>query len=566
MKILTSVLHRYSIKTRITVGALVIFLAILWALCYYASFMLREQIKQLASDQQFSTVTYAAAEVNGKLEERINGLETAARAMNASMLANPTEAQKFIDQRIDLKVLFNDPVIVYRKDGRSIATTPYSLERIGLNYQDRDYLAGSVNNGKPTIGRAVIGKTLKTPVFLIAVPVFDSQNQVIGVLSGVTNLGKPNFLDKISENRYGKTGGYLLVDAQHRQIVTATDKSRIMEMLPSSGVSSMVDRLLSGFEGSAVYVNTHGVEVLASHKIIPVSGWILSASLPTAEAFDPINDIEQSLLLATLALTLLAGGAIWWLLQRQLSPMLRTAELIAHISDTGQALQLLPVTRKDEVGHLVEGFNRLLESLMQRETTLRENETRFRIISTISSDVLYSCVQDSDGVFKIDWILGNCSQLLGYEVEAVKQIGCWRHLLMEEDIPLFKANISSLQPGQSGRGIARFRHFDGSIRSVLCTAYVEQTPDETGIYRLYASLKDVTQQREAEIALQDSEQHYRAIYEASQDMVAIVRLDNGMYLEVNQPYLNTLGYEREQLIGRSTLEFGIWENPEEREK
>ncbi|MBV5337455.1 MAG: PAS domain S-box protein, partial [Deltaproteobacteria bacterium] len=87
-----------------------------------------------------------------------------------------------------------------------------------------------------------------------------------------------------------------------------------------------------------------------------------------------------------------------------------------------------------------------------------------------------------------------------------------------------------------------------------------------GAYRLYASLKDVTQQRAAEIALQDSEQHYRAIYEASQDMVAIVRLDNGMFLEVNQPYLNTLGYERDQLIGRSTMEFGIWENPGEREK
>jgi len=560
LKILAAVLPRYSIKAKITLATLITFLAIFWTLCYYATFMLREQIEQLSGEQQLSTVTYAAAELNGKLEERVSGLEVAARAMNASLLSNPAAAQKFIANRLDLQALFNDGVRVYRKDGTTIATIPYSSERIGLNYLDRDYLEGALHEGKSTIGSTVVGKTLKAPVFVIAVPILNSQSQVVGALSGVTNLGKPNFLDKISQNRYGKSGGYLLVDPQHRQIVTATDKSRIMEKLPAPGRDSMLGRIFSGFEGSAVYVNTQGVEVLASHKIIPVSGWNLSAALPTAEAFFPIRGIEQRLLLATLLLTLLAGGVIWWVLRRQLSPILKTSELIAAMSDSGKPLEHLPVTQKDEVGQLVAGINQLLESLRQRETALRDNETRFRIISTISSDVLYSCLCGSDGVFHIDWILGNCPRLIGYEQEVVKQVGCWRCFLIEEDIAVFKANISSLQPGQSGRVIARFRHFDGSIRSIRCAAYVEQTTDETGTYRLYAALKDVTQQRLAEIALQESEQHYRAIYEASQDLVAIVRLDDGVFVEVNQTYLSALGYERDELVGHSSLELHIWEN------
>jgi len=563
---LAAVLPRYSIKARITLATLITFLTILWILCYYASFMLREQIEQLAGEQQFSTVTYAASELNGKLEERITGLEMVARAMSPSMIRNPAAVQKFIEQRFDLHALFNDGVRAYRKDGTAIASMPYSPERVGLNYLDRDYLAGALNDGKSTIGRPVVGKTLKAPIFLIAVPIRNSQNQVIGALSGVTNLSKPNFLDKISDNRYGKTGGYLLISGQHRQIITATDKSRIMELLPPRGVNRELDRIVAGFDGSGVHVNTRGVEVLASHKTIPVSGWYLTASLPTAEAFDPIKGVEQHLLLGTALLTLLAGGVIWWVLRQQLSPLLKTSELIIAMSDSGKPLEHLPVTQKDEVGQLVAAFNGMLANLSERETTLREHETRFRIICSISSDVIYSCIRSADGVFHIDWILGNSSQLIGYEREAVKQIGCWRKFLVEEDIALFKANISLLQPGQSGGCIARFHHLDGSIRSIRCAAYVEQATDENGTCRLYASLKDVTQQREAEIALQESEQHYRAIYEASQDMVAIVRLDNGMYLEVNQPYLNTLGYERDQLIGRSTMELGIWDNPEEREK
>ncbi|MEI7430760.1 MAG: PAS domain S-box protein, partial [Betaproteobacteria bacterium] len=566
MKILNAVLPRYSIKARITLATLITFLVILWTLCYYASFMLREQIEQLAGEQQLSTVTYAASELNGELEERIAGLEMVARAINASMIKNPAAVQKFIEQRFDLQHFFNDGVRAYRKDGTAIASMPYSPERVGLNYLDRDYLSGALNGGKTTIGRPVVGKTLKAPIFLIAVPIFNSQNQVVGALSGVTNLNKPNFLDKISENRYGKTGGYVLVNTQHREIITATDKSRIMELLPAHGVGRTLDGLMAASDGSDIFVNTRGVEVLASHKTIPVSGWYLAASLPTAEAFDPINGIEQRLLLATALLTLLAGGVIWWVLRQQLSPLLETSERITAMTDSGKPLEHLPVTQKDEVGQLVAAFNGMLANLSERETTLRENETRFRIISSISSDVIYSCIRGADGVFNIDWILGNTSQLIGYEREAVKQIGCWRKFLLEDDLTLFKANVSLLQPGQSGGCIARFRHFDGSIRSIRCAAYVEQLPGEDGAYRLYAALKDVTQQREAEIALQDSEQHYRAIYEASQDMVAIVRLDNGVFLEVNQPYLTTLGYERDQLIGHSIMEFGIWENAGEREK
>jgi hypothetical protein len=75
------------------------------------------------------------------------------------------------------------------------------------------------------------------------------------------------FLNKITGNRYGKTGGYLLVAPQYRLIVTATNKNRIMEVLPPPGIIQWIDRAIQGHEGSAVYVNPLGVEVLGS--VIP---------------------------------------------------------------------------------------------------------------------------------------------------------------------------------------------------------------------------------------------------------------------------------------------------------
>ncbi|MBV5337454.1 MAG: HAMP domain-containing protein, partial [Deltaproteobacteria bacterium] len=100
--------------------------------------------------------------------------------------------------------------------------------------------------------------------------------------------------------------------------------------------------------------------------------------------------------------------------KQQLSPLLETSERIATMADSGKPLEHLPITQKDEVGQLVNAFNGMLLSLSEREATLRENETRFRIICSISSDVIYSCIRGADGVFHIDWILGNSSQLIGY--------------------------------------------------------------------------------------------------------------------------------------------------------
>jgi hypothetical protein len=65
-----------------------------------------------------------------------------------------------------------------------------------------------------------------------------------------------------------------------------------------------------------------GVEVLASARRIPVANWLIVSALPTEEAFAPIGEMQQRMLLATILLTLLAAGLTWWMLRRQLSPVI----------------------------------------------------------------------------------------------------------------------------------------------------------------------------------------------------------------------------------------------------
>ena len=60
-----------SLKTRVTVFTLAIFLVGIWSLTFYASNTLRKDMERALGEQQFSKVSIIAAEINGGLDDRI---------------------------------------------------------------------------------------------------------------------------------------------------------------------------------------------------------------------------------------------------------------------------------------------------------------------------------------------------------------------------------------------------------------------------------------------------------------------------------------------------------------
>lgn len=329
-------------------------------------------MQRMLGDQQFSTATFVAEEVNDDLVQRVRALEFFAKALTPALLGNAVNLQAALEQRPLLLSLFNAGIIVLASDGKVIADVPLSTDRTGLNLMHRDYVAAALREGKSTVGRPVLAKQLRVPSVNMAVPIRDAQGKVIGALAGLTRLDVANFLDNISKGHYGKTGGYLLAAPQYRLFVTASDKRRVMEEFPAPGVDPLIDRRVQGLEGTEVFVNPRGVEVLSSTRRVPVTGWFVVVSLPTEEAFAPIRDVRQRLLLATLLLTLLAGGLSWWMVRRQLAPMLAGVKALAVLSQSNLRPQPLPIGREDEIGELIGGFNRLLAELGQREEQVRQ--------------------------------------------------------------------------------------------------------------------------------------------------------------------------------------------------
>ena len=368
-----SVILSRSLKTRMTLFTLTIFLMSIWSLTIYATRMLRQDLQQMVSNQLSSTVSSMAEEINQELENRIKSLEDIAEYISPALQDNPADLQKLLEQRTTFQSLFNSGTYVAGIDGIAVADVPISTGRIGINFMDSDLIRTVFAGGKSTIGKPVMGKKLLAPVLAIGTPICNMHGKVIGVLVGVTDLSKPNFLDKVAENKYGKTGGYLLIAPQHKLFITGTDKNYIMKPVPGSGVNALFDRYMEGFEGSGIVVDAQGAEVLSSAKQIPVAGWFLVARIPTAEAFQPVDIMQLRILLVTLFMTLLAGGLTWLMIRRQLAPMLAAVKILSARAGNNLPSQSLPISHDDEIGQLIGGFNHLLKNLAQRDEALREN-------------------------------------------------------------------------------------------------------------------------------------------------------------------------------------------------
>jgi PAS domain S-box-containing protein len=75
---------------------------------------------------------------------------------------------------------------------------------------------------------------------------------------------------------------------------------------------------------------------------------------------------------------------------------------------------------------------------------------------------------------------------------------------------------------------------------------------------------DNTESKLAEEALRVSEEKFSRLFLSSPDAVSLSELESGRLMEVNDGFQTVFGYGREEAIGRTTLELGLYVNPVDR--
>ncbi len=190
------------------------------------------------------------------------------------------------------------------------------------------------------------------------------------------------------------------------------------------------------------------------------------------------------------------------------------------------------------------------------ENDLRESETRLRsVIENAPLGILTYALCENDRLV-LTGANPSSSRILGVDVnhEAGKTI--------EEVFPhLTAAGIPD-----------RYRRIAATGESWSTDQLIYTDDRISGAFQVYAfqtspgnraaMFLDITEKMHARETLRESEERFSTAFRASPAPLVLSEIDTGRFIDVNERWLQILGHTREETIGRTSYELGIWEDPD----
>jgi PAS domain S-box-containing protein len=165
------------------------------------------------------------------------------------------------------------------------------------------------------------------------------------------------------------------------------------------------------------------------------------------------------------------------------------------------------------------------------------------------------------GYWRIDLLNGGLTlspkmyEIYGLDPAEPPTMGRMMRMIHPDDQAWVTARIEQrLLTGEADYNVVnRIVRLDGQTRYLSGSSIIERNADGQMI-TLVGTVMDITERREAEMALVESEARYRLLAENATDMISEFALD-GTISFVTPASRAALGYEPEELVGRTILEF-----------
>ncbi|HJV64302.1 MAG TPA: PAS domain S-box protein [Geomonas sp.] len=187
------------------------------------------------------------------------------------------------------------------------------------------------------------------------------------------------------------------------------------------------------------------------------------------------------------------------------------------------------------------------------EDALRLSEARYRALYCDNPTMIVTL----DAGLTVLSVNPFCASQLGYSVEELEGKPVLP-IFHQEDRPLVAEQLQRCLQNPKLRHRWQFRKLrkDGSVLWVEEMA--QAVYDLNGALNVLVVCQDISDRKRAEEALRKSERKFSRIFHAAPALIGISTLKDGRFVDVNEMALETLGYRREEMIGRTARELGLW--------
>ena len=195
------------------------------------------------------------------------------------------------------------------------------------------------------------------------------------------------------------------------------------------------------------------------------------------------------------------------------------------------------------------------EKLIERNTEYQLQSERlktlnryYQLVNDYSSDV----VAMYDNAFNPVYISPSVKKYIGYEVSEFSEISIFDIVHPEDKQQLF-ADIERIKNNniKNYTNTYRIKHKNGHY---FWNESVSHVVEEDGQTFTIVNSRNIDDRKKTELEIRESEEKYRLLINNINDLVCKID-ENGVYTFVCPNYKEILGYEPEELIGKSVIDF-----------
>ncbi len=375
---------------------------------------------------------------------------------------------------------------------------------------------------------------------VVGAPILDRQSQRVGTDIVLFELDRLKGIVK-DYTGLGETGETVLA-------VVRDDRIELFFPL-RHGETESDDRISKDSPlGSAVEAAHHGSvgirtndddsEVIA-YGPIQGSEWSIAVSMDNDELYAPVNR-QIALIGGIIAVLILLGSSGMALLLRPLA-----GKMLVRADELEQEIQKKTAALRNEINERA-----------RVEKELRESEQKFRTISASAQDAII--MMDSQG--DISYWNKAAEKIFRYAGEEVIGENLHQLLVPERALDVGEKNFERFRDtGQghlTGKTIERTGTRKGGeefpIELSLSTVKIK------GRWHAIGIIRDITERKQMEEALRESEERYRAATEAALAGIGIVDPEENITF-ANLAFAQMLGYSQEELVGMNLAQLTDFE-------
>jgi len=243
--------------------------------------------------------------------------------------------------------------------------------------------------GKESISDIVVSKATGRFISVIAVPVFDAQKKVVGMVQRDYDLGVIADFVKAASDEHTRV---FIIDSHGKDLADSEVKIEKEEDRTDSSGYDFVKDALAGNAGTTEVTFKDGNTYYVSYDRNDTTGWVIATATPKSYVLSVGIQAAIPIIILGIILVAAAGGLAYFMAGKATAPLIRMGSAAEEIAGGNLAIEKLTVDSGDEFGRMAAAFNHMTERL---SGVLRSAKNSAESVATASEHLTENSEQTS---------------------------------------------------------------------------------------------------------------------------------------------------------------------------